>query len=132
MGVDSNLDVSYQKRRAYDDSRSSDRDPRSSSRYGKEPAGGRHYTKKAKQEDHKSITITCIHLYHFVTIGKRLRSEYSHSDPQLTTIPVCYESNQSYYMPNPEEAVLVEGEIIQEQVLLYLLFSLFPMLYLLS
>ena len=64
MGVDSNVDMSYQKRRAYDDSRSPDRDPRSSSRYGKEPAGGRHYPKKGRKEDHKGIVITSIHLYH--------------------------------------------------------------------
>ena len=64
MGVVSNVDMSYQKRRAYDDSRSSDRGPRSSSRYGKEPAGGRHYTKKGKKEDYRGIVIHCIHLYH--------------------------------------------------------------------
>ena len=54
----------YQKRRAYDDSRSPDRDPGSSSRYGKELAGGRDYTKKRKKEDHKGTVITNIPLYH--------------------------------------------------------------------
>ena len=62
--------MSYQKRRAYDYSRSTDRNLRSSSRYGKEPAGGKHYTKKGKQKDHKGIVITYIHMYHFVTIDK--------------------------------------------------------------
>ena len=56
------------------------------------------------------------------------RSEYSHSDPQLTTIPVCYESNQSYYVLNAEEAIWLDIEIIEVQILLYLLFV---MLYLL-
>ena len=65
-GVDSVTDMSYQKQRAYDDSRSPDRDPRSSSRYGKEPAGGQHYIKKGKQKGNGGIVITSIHLCHFV------------------------------------------------------------------
>ena len=59
-GVDSNVDMSYQKRIAYDHCGLSNQDPRSSSRYGKEPAGGKHYTKKRKQEDHKGIVINII------------------------------------------------------------------------
>ena len=71
-------------------------------------------------------------MYSFISlviIDKRQRSEDSHSGPQLTAIPICYESNQSHDMLNAEEAVWVEGKIIQEQVLLYLLFV---MLYRLS
>ena len=78
--------MSYQKR-------SSDKDPRSSSRYGKEPARERHCTKKRKQEDHKGIVISYIHLYHFVTIDRGQRSEHNDFDPHSIGIPICCESN---------------------------------------
>ena len=89
VGIDSDEDTSYQKLQAYDDSTSSDEDSRSSSRHGKEPAGGRYYTKKGKLQrrpiEPKGVMIASINLYINVIIGyKRQRSEDGNSDGQKT------------------------------------------------
>ena len=84
--VDSDEDMPHQKQQAYDHSTSSDEDSRSSSRYGKEPAGGRHYTKKGilkrrLKELKGVIIIDSINLFiYFITGHKRQRSEDSNSD----------------------------------------------------
>ena len=81
--VDSDEDMPNQKQQAYDHSTSSDEDSRSSSRYGKEPAGGRHYTKKGKLRptELKGIIIASINLFtYFITGHKRQKSEDSNSD----------------------------------------------------
>ena len=74
----------HQKQQAYDHSISSDEDSKSSSK-GKEPAGGRYYTKKGKlktkPKELKSIIITSINLFiHIITGHKRQRSNESNSD----------------------------------------------------
>ena len=83
--VDSDEDMPHQKQQVYDHSTSSDEDSKSSSKYGKEPAGGRHYTKKGKlkrrPKELKGIIIASINLYiYFFTGHKRQRSEDSNSD----------------------------------------------------
>ena len=81
--VDSDEDIPHQKQQVYDHSTSSDEDSRSSSNYGKEPAGGGHYTKKGKlrPKELKGIIIASINLYiYFFTGHKRQRSEDSNSD----------------------------------------------------
>ena len=81
--VDSDEDIPHQKQQVYDHSTSSDEDSRSSSNYGKEPAGGRHYTKKGKlrPKELKGIIIASINLFtYFITGHKRQRSEDSNSD----------------------------------------------------
>ena len=62
--IDSDEDIPHQKQQAYDHSTTSDEDSRSSSRHGKEPAGGRHYTKKGKlrPKELKGIIIASINL----------------------------------------------------------------------
>ena len=86
--VDSDEDIPHQKQQVYDHSTSSDEDSRSSSRHGKEPAGGRHYTKKGKlrPKELKSIIIASINLFiYFITGHKRQRSEDSNSDGQQSS-----------------------------------------------
>ena len=83
--VDSDEDILHQKQEAYDHSTSSDEDSKSSSRHGKEPAGGRHYTKKEKlkrrPKELKGIIIASINLFtYFITGHKRQRSEDSNSE----------------------------------------------------
>ena len=81
--VDSDEDMPHQKQQAYDHSTSSDEDSRSSSKYEKEPAGGRHYTKKGKLRptELKGIIIASINLFiYFITGNKRQRSEDSNSE----------------------------------------------------
>ena len=83
--VDSDEDIPHQKQQVYDHSTSSDEDSRSSSKYGKEPAGGRHYTKKGKlkrrPKELKGIIIASINLYiYFITGNKRQRLNESNSD----------------------------------------------------
>ena len=85
VGIDSDEGASYQKVQGYDHSTSSDEDSRSSSRYGKEPAGGRYYTKKGKlkrrSKEPKGVMIASINLYINIIIGhKRQRSEDRNSD----------------------------------------------------
>ena len=85
VGIESDDDASYQKLQPYDHSTSSDEDSRSSSRRGKEPAGGRYYTKKGKlkrrPKEPKGVMIASINLYINIIIGhKRQRSEDSNSD----------------------------------------------------
>ena len=88
--VDSDEDIQHQKQQAYDHSTSSDEDSRSPSNYGKEPAGGRHYTKKGKLKlrptELKGIIIASINLFiYFITGHKRQRSENSNSDGQQSS-----------------------------------------------
>ena len=73
----------HQKQQAYDHSTSSDEDSKSLSKYGKEPAGGRHYTKKGilRPTELKGIIIASINLFtYFITGHKRQKSEDSNSD----------------------------------------------------
>ena len=81
--VDSDEDMPHQKQQVYDHSTSSDEDSRSSSKYGKEPAGGRHYKKKGKlrPKELKGIIIAFINLFiYFITGNKRQRLNKSNSD----------------------------------------------------
>ena len=83
--VDFDEDIPHQKQQVYDHSTSSEEDSVSSSRYGKEPAEGRHYTNKGrlkrKHKELKGIIIDSINLYvYFITGHKRQRSEDSNSD----------------------------------------------------
>ena len=85
VGIYSDEDTSYQKLQAYDHSTSSDEDLRSSCGRGKEPAGGRYYTKKGKlkrrPKELKGVMIASINLYiNIITGRKRQISEDSNSD----------------------------------------------------
>ena len=64
--VDSDEDMPHQKQQVYDHSTSSDEDSRSSSRHRKQPAGGRHYTKKGKlrHRELNGIIIASIDLFY--------------------------------------------------------------------
>ena len=70
--VCSDEDIPYHKQQAYDHSTSSDEDSKSSSK-GKEPAGGRHYTKKGKlkrrPKELKGIIIVSINLCTYCRSG---------------------------------------------------------------